>query len=235
MVLFCQMDVTGRTEEEPAAERLVNNILRYAQAWKPKARRTAVYTGGEEGRAWLEAAGIHAADVPPPGEDVLMIRPDDDGQGLCLELGSAPAKATMRRGEHIAAWFPAQPASSALAGVAPADVYNRDPREIPLVSGGAEVLGDGVLAVSTNVVFYQMPPFAYQETDEKHFNQRRSFERSSFALSRLLGNMGVSGETPLLERFGRPVGVNTKEARWDEGLYLLKAVEWDDPYRFFGW
>ena len=35
MVLFCQMDVTGRTEADPAAETLVRNLLRYVSDWKP--------------------------------------------------------------------------------------------------------------------------------------------------------------------------------------------------------
>ncbi len=39
MVLFCQMDVTGRTESDPAADLLVRNILRYVAAWKPVSRR----------------------------------------------------------------------------------------------------------------------------------------------------------------------------------------------------
>ena len=69
------------------------------------------------------------------------------------------------------------------------------------------------------------------------FNQRRTFERTSFALSRLLGNFGVSGSTPLLERFGGPVksGHDAAVGRWLEGLYLTQPTEWDDPYRFFGW
>ena len=36
----------------------------------------------------------------------------------------------------------------------------------------------------------------------KCFNLRRAFGRTSFAVSRRLGNLGVSGSTPLLERFG---------------------------------
>ena len=39
---------------------------------------------------------------------------------------------------------------SLLAGIGPADVHNRDPREIPLVSGGAAVLGNGSLAKASN-------------------------------------------------------------------------------------
>ena len=62
MVLFCQMDVTARTESEPAAETLVGNILRYVQTWRPSPRRT----GGMRRRslaalAWLTACGIEAA------------------------------------------------------------------------------------------------------------------------------------------------------------------------------
>ena len=37
LVLFCQMDVTGRTEQDPAAETLARNILQYVAAWKPAA------------------------------------------------------------------------------------------------------------------------------------------------------------------------------------------------------
>ena len=39
MILFCQMDVSGRTEQEPAAEHLLRNILRYGSQWKPSERR----------------------------------------------------------------------------------------------------------------------------------------------------------------------------------------------------
>jgi hypothetical protein len=42
----------------------------------------------------------------------------------------------------------------------------------------------------------------------EQFNLRRTFGRTSFAVSRLLGNLGVSGSTPLLERFGDPVGAS---------------------------
>ena len=58
MVLFCQMDVTGRTESDPAAETLARNMLEYAAAWKPAPRRTAVYVGDPAWKSHLESAGI---------------------------------------------------------------------------------------------------------------------------------------------------------------------------------
>ena len=70
LVLFCQMDVTARTESDPAAETLACNILRYVDAWRPASRRTAVYAGEPAGLDWLTACGIrrHPTNVsrPPP-------------------------------------------------------------------------------------------------------------------------------------------------------------------------
>jgi hypothetical protein len=40
----------------------------------------------------------------------------------------------------------------------------------------------------------------------EQLNLRRTYRRSSFALARLLANMGVSAPTPLLARFSTPVG-----------------------------
>jgi hypothetical protein len=36
MVLFCQLDMTGRTDRDPVAARLIGRIIDYASAWKPK-------------------------------------------------------------------------------------------------------------------------------------------------------------------------------------------------------
>jgi hypothetical protein len=40
----------------------------------------------------------------------------------------------------------------------------------------------------------------------EYLNLRRTFARTPFAASRLLGSLGVSDPTPLLESFGEPVG-----------------------------
>jgi len=175
------------------------------------------------------------------------------GRVLALGLDEAeansflPTKVTMETAEHIAASFLPFSANSPLAGVAPADVHNRDPRTLPLVTGGATPYGDGVLAVSSNVIFYQLPPFQVSKVmgalsstanhGPEQFNRRRTFQRASFAVSRLLGNLGVSGSTPLLQRFGDPVvgSSGPSPGRWLDGLYLTQPTEWDDPYRFFGW
>ena len=72
---------------------------------------------------------------------------------------------------------------------------------MPLVIEGATIIGDGALATmeGMNVVFCQLAPWQW-EGDSKP-NIKRTYRRVSFLASRLLANMGVHGETPLLARF----------------------------------
>ncbi len=260
MVLFCQADVTGRTEADPAADALARNILRYVSDWKPAPRRKAVYVGDPAGRSYLESAGLSLAPYEAgklSGDQVLIVGPggrqelrDDEGTildwleagGHVLALGLDERDADaflafdvgMQKAEHIAAYFGPFGAGSALAGVSPAEVHNRDPRELPLVSAGATVVGDGVLATAQDgaVVFCQLAPWQFDYSGER-MNVKRTFRRVSCLVARLLANMGTAGQTPLLDHLSRPVAEG--ETRWLDGLYLDNPEEWDDPYRFFRW
>jgi hypothetical protein len=285
LVVFCQMDVTGRTESEPAADALIRDLLCHVSDRSPSPRREAVYVGDPAGKSHLEAMGVspapfetgslsphqvlivgpgggkvladHAtavADWIKAGGNVLAIGLDEADTGAWL-----PFQVAMKKAEHIATYFPRE-MDPLLAGVGPADVHNRDPRQVPLVVVGARVVGDGVLARAehTNVVFCQLAPWQF-EGPQAHL--RRTHRRVSFLVSRLLANLGVAGSTPLLDRFHRPVGGSLKaeglgdgspvagrthrqaalddatqdEKRWLDGLYLDHPQEWDDPYRFFRW
>ena len=229
MVLFCQMDVTGRTEGDPAAETLARNVIDYVSAWKPSPRRKAVYVGDAVGKRHLEAMGISPSSYRGENladDEVLVVGPtggrelaqhsaaiadwlERGGHVLALGLDQQeantflPQKVEMRKGEHIAAYFEPFGIDSLLAGVGPADVHNPAPRKLPLVSGETAV-GNGALgtAKGANVVFCQLGPYTIG-TQQR--NIRRAHRRTSFLLARLLANMGVAGSTPLLERFSTPV------------------------------
>jgi beta-galactosidase len=266
MILFCQLDVTGRSERDPAADRLAMNLLRYAAAWKPAAVRKARYAGDAAGAKALQAAGFAVApyDGALAADEVLVVAPGagtqlagkkaaigswlgSGGRMLAIaldqtEANTLPVPVTMQPGEHICAAFEAVGMDSPFMGVAPADTMNRDPRELPLVSGGARGVGNGVLAAAQDgkVVFCQLAPwtFDYQRPPvgpdaPPLMNLKRTFRRTSVLLARLLGNMGVAAETPVLARFRQPAKPDDK--RWLDGLYLDEPEEWDDPYRFFRW
>jgi hypothetical protein len=261
MVLFCQVDVSGRTDPDPAAVVLTRNILDYVSAWKPSPRRKILYVGEPAGRKHLERAGfspevygrakLTAASVlivgPGGGRalaaDARAVAEWLKGGGHLLALGLdgseagafLPFKVVTTKQEHIAAYFEPPGRDSLLAGVGPADVHNRDPREMPQVRGGAAVVGNGVLARvdKLNVVFCQLVPWQFDP--DKLMNLKRTFRRTSCLVTRLAANMGAEASTPLLERFRSPVAAGKARRRWLDGLYLDVPGEWDDPYRFFRW
>jgi beta-galactosidase len=255
-VLFCQMDVTGRTETDPAAERLLANLLAHVIAWKPSPARSAVYAGDAAGKDFLNKAGITATDYARgvlAADRVLIVGPGggeklagDDAAikrwtlagGRLVAIGldekdAAPLNVTLKKSEHIATVFEPFGLFSPLAGIGPADVYNRDPRPIPLVTDGAKVVGDGVLAIGGGAVFCQLAPWNFDYA--KQYDLKRTFRRAAFTLSRLLANAGVRGETPLLARFSSPMDPKKPEKRWLDGFYMDAPEEMDDPYRFFRW
>ena len=261
MMLFCQMDVTGRTEDDPAAMSLVRNALGYVSAWKPPARRRVIYVGDSAGRRHLESMGIslisydagnlstHQVLVVGPGggrrlaRDTAAIADWLKAGGNLAAIGLdeqqvnafLPSEVRMKESEHISAYFEPFSFNSLFAGIGPADIHSREPRKIPLISAGAIIVGDGVLARAKglNIAFCQLAP--WQFSNEKPQNVKRTFRRTSYLLSRLLANMGVAGSTPILDRFDSPVDVSKDEKRWLDGLYLDVPEEWDDPYRFFRW
>jgi hypothetical protein len=262
LVVFCQLDVTSRTQPEPTAETIVRNLIQYVTAWTAPPARKAIYVGSDKGRDFLQSLGVpaeayeggnlrpdqvlvvgHGAARQIPNRSAGLVEALKAGGhllGIGLDQDDAnawlPTPIGMRKGEHISAFFEAFGSNSPFRGISPADVHNRDPRELPLVSTGAQVVGDGVLANldGMDVVFCQLEPWQFEQPSSQ-LNLRRTFRRTAFLVSRLLANMGVSGVTPLLDRFHKPVLADNPEHRWREGFYLDKPQEWDDPYRFFRW
>src|SRR5262249_17969439 len=147
----------------------------------------AVYVGDPVGKAHLEASGFSLGALTggvPPATGVLVVGPGgvqrlvghdignwlrSGGRLLAIGLNKAEAdsllenRMQMKNADHIAAYFRPADKDTWLAGVAPADVHNRDPRELPLVTGGAEVVGDGVLAHAQGLdaTFCQLVPWQF--------------------------------------------------------------------------
>lgn len=260
MILFCQLDVTGRTQADAAGERLARNVLEYVGNYKPAPIRKAQYAGEAAGKAYLDKTGIpvDSYDGGKLGENEVLIVGPGGGQTLAasapaiaefLKAGGhvvaigldqsdaqfLPFKIATKKTEYITTIFEPFPMTSPLAGVGPADLDNRDPRDLPLINSGGKIVGNGVLctADNANVVFCQLVPWQFE--DEKQYNLKRTYRRASYAVVRLLANAGVAGPTPVLARFAGPVAGGTAEQRWLDGLYIDKPEEWDDPYRFFCW
>lgn len=259
LVVFCQLDVSGRTEAEPAAERFAAQLVAHVTAWRPAPRRAVAYAGSDEGRRHLEAAGFNVSSYRGgslPGDRLLVLGPGagsalrggaaDLGRflqagGRIAGLGLGPADALvlpvpglkLENGELLAPALAPFPAGSPFAGIGPADLHDRDPRLAPLVVSGAG-FARGVIAsaASERVALLQLVPWG----DARRLQQfRANFRRHAYATSRLLANLGAEARTPLLEHLARPVASPAVDKRWLRGLYLDVPEEWDDPYRFFRW
>ena len=209
MILFCQMDINGRTESDPAAETLLHNILEYVAGWKGTPRRAVRYEGDPAGAEYLKSAGVSLSDQ---GE-------------LIAKFGLAAGEPR----EHIAAWFEPFGPASPFAGISPADLHNRDPRQIAQIPGG--VCG-GLLAVEGSTVQCQLAPWQFDYIGAR-MNLKRTYRNFARLTARLLGNLGADMRTPILRRFSTPP--KPDEQRYLTGLYMDKPEEWDDPYRFFRW
>lgn len=266
VVLFCQLDVTGRTEAEPAADAVVLNVFRYTATWKPASYRQALYAGEPAGNEFLKSIGLdpktYERGQALPSDAVLIIGPgggeklSNDASAIAQFLHQGgrlvgiglnqqdtdailTSKIAMKRGEHICAFFETQSVGSPLAGIGPGDVESRAPLTLPMVTGGATIVGDGVLAFGPldakqpSVVLCQLTPWHLDY--ENNYGLKRTYRRASFAVNRLLANLGVAGSTPLLERIKTPVPAARAEKRWLNSFYLDVPQEWDDPYRFFRW
>ena len=261
MVLFCQVDITGRTDTDPAAEIMARNIISYVAGWKPGLNRQALYTGDPAGKTYLEKSSIPVKDYTGgklSPEQVLLVGPQSGqiltknikfinkwikagGQMITIGLDQPEVSILfpgiqLKKAEHIAAYFKPFEILSPFAGIAPADVHNRAPRELSLVVSGVTVVGNGVIAKAdgAGIILCQLVPWQLDYSKEQH-NIKQTFRRSAFVLNRLLGNLGVASSTDFLSRFNSPADKGKEEKRWLTGLYLDVPEEWDDPYRFFRW
>ena len=259
-IFFCQMDVTGRTENDPVADALVKRLLTAAALHTSPPHRNTFYLGEAAGLAHLQAAGIAAKPFlarDATAHDLLVLGPGSPpkdpaeaakikewvkqgGHVLAVGLEQAEAEALlpfpvkMQPGEYIEGALGDGELPAVFRGIGPAELYNRDPRKLPLVAEGARTFARGVLAVSKDesVVFCQFVPWQFDAVAPA--NCKRTHRQASILLSRLLANLGAVSTPPVLERFQKPA-VNAEGGRWLTGFYLDQADEWDDPYRHFRW
>lgn len=253
-VIFCQLDVTGRTAVEPVADRLVVSLLDYMDRAKPEAKRAVVCLGdacetlarelgaakSSPGAGSSGASGrllvVSGQAVAPQG----LFQGIEQGMNvLCLGMS----------GEELKSWCP-EPVETVrtnacftrieklppeLNGLCNADWawHGRVSFDALAVPEGERASASPALRVlrhgKGSVVLWQAPPWMI---DEKAKPYLRTSKRHANALAaRLLGNLGAAfGVTPLGERFAVPV-----EQAWLKSYYLDTPVPEDDPYRYYRW
>jgi len=233
-VVFCQMDVTARTDAEPAAARLVRNLVEYCSRPASAEARTTYYAGAPEGKATLRTLGVAARDYTGQrlgARDVLVLGPGAEGPereslldavrgGLNVlllantqaDLERAPVDVRSELKTVVNSPLHLPVADRAFDGLSNAELHFRDFVELPVLSGVPVADAEGLLAAvgvgRGKVVFCQVAPWMF---DPARFNHdRMTYRRTCFLLARVLANLGTAAETPLLTYWHRPAFVAPK-------------------------
>jgi hypothetical protein len=253
-VIFCQLDVTGRTESNPVSDRLVVNLLGYLGRAQPEAKRATVCLGGGACEELVRQLGVVTRTAGGEGSRgagrLLVAGPGATApQGLAqaIEQGLNVVCLGMT-GEELKAWCPVpvetvktnacfmriEKAPQELDGLSNADWawHGRMSFEALTAPANERASASSALRVIRHgkgcVVVWQVPPWAI---DEKSKPYLRTSKRHANALAaRLLANLGAEFRTPLGERFAMPV-----EQAWLKSYYLDTPEPGDDPYRYYRW
>lgn len=252
--IFCQLDVTGRTVNDPVADRLVVNLLNYLDRAQVEPPRVTVCLGGGACVDLLQQLGVVTAPAGAAvayGPGTLLVA----GPGAVAPQGLAQAVAAGLNvvclgmtGAELQAWCPVPIATvktnacfarianppAELNGLCNADWYWHGRMQFDaLVVPEAEKLAmNGALRVVRHgqgcVVVWQVPPWAIDENAKPYL--RTSKRRADALAARLLANLGAGFRSPLAERLATPV-----EQAWLKSYYLDVPLATDDPYRYYRW
>ena len=235
-VTFCQMDVTGRTVDDPAADELVKALVADARTPLPGTRRAlplglqAYRTGGQSRSPWmLEHDRSKDSKLLYYVTDGAADMPADFHENV---RSGATALLCGLSAEEVAKWSPVPLAVAQTNGC----YYSRVESLPPELNGlsnadwawhGAmdfaaftDAAADGNNAIRVvrhgkgRLVFWQVPPWRID--DERRPYLRTSKRRAEAMLSRLMGNLGF------LRGPGRV-------------LYADIPCASDDPYRYYHW
>lgn len=241
-VIFCQLDVTGRTQDDPAAQMLCANLLQYLDNVRPSPSRKTCLAGDERAGELLRQLGIATgAALPslPENKSLLVLGPGAAappdlrkqveaglnvlGLGLgqqdlerllpgVVRCRTVPAVSTL-----VQRFDPA-----AFAGVSNAELHWRTRPTIAALQAVSEQSNEALCTLTLGagqVVLCQAAPWMFDYA--KHPYLRTTYRRNVLLVARLLYNLGAACETP------------TIAAPTDRYLQLPQAE--DDPYRYYRW
>lgn len=207
-VVFCQLDVTARTAEEPAADHLVCGLISYlaSNATTPPGGRLLAAVSARAD-SYLRRLGFDPVPLPgsvPAAGDVALIEAGMGVDAVALRhagvavlavgcdagaLAKMGVAATIVPGEYLGRRFTSTEA--AFLGVGSALVHLRRPWRGPLLEGAAHPL---LGRADDGTVLLQVAPWDWDDPAALHL--RRSRLNLGRLLSTLLGNLGCAVRGP---------------------------------------
>lgn len=253
-IIFCQLDVTGRTQNDPAAENLTIQLINDLHNTRTLHVASVFYDGDQTGGKLLDTLGVRYTPYQgqPLDADALLVvgagashlsnitAQVQNGASL-LALGVtqqqmdqlAPGLVTLKRQRTVPAPLPPNN-EPILRAVSNAEVFWRD---LPILNAitSASGVGNDALRIwnlgKGRIVLCQATPDLFD--GQKDAYVRTTYRRNLFLVSRLLHNLGATSQCPLVALLTQPPADNTSP--WLSSYYFQIPVSQDDPYRFYPW
>ncbi|WP_303056023.1 glycoside hydrolase family 2 TIM barrel-domain containing protein [Victivallis vadensis] len=219
-ILFCQLEISARTVQDPQAEQTLAKALRYLDDTSPAPVRKVWYSGNEKLRTQLEQTGVVCEKIDPAklsSGDLLVLGPGEAVPGnlrrriqgglnvlACgltgAELSRFVPEVNASPGEWMSDWVDGLGERPEYRGIGNAELHFRYPLRFdgfPKDSTGGISLnsiriGRGIL------VMMQLPPWRF---DRKVHATRTTARRADFLLMRLLANLGAEFRTGFFAMF----------------------------------
>ncbi|HBC86087.1 MAG TPA: hypothetical protein DCZ94_03945 [Lentisphaeria bacterium] len=227
-IIFCQLDVSGRTENDPVASNIVKNIFKYMDTAKPVQARKVLYAGDARGSKLLEDLGVKfavlkdgekpSADsllVAGPGANVLNLKEALSSGTNMLGLGLdektissiLPDTAKMNKFTGYSSLVKDLSAGE-FSGISNSELHWRGKLSFDgfaeKTDSSCDMLRSFRIGKGT-AVLCQVAPWDIDYVKKPY--QRPTYRRDCFLVSRLLANLGAAAESPLLANFARvPAG-----------------------------
>ncbi len=223
-VIFCQLDVSGRTENDPVATNIVRNIFKYLDTVKTEKTRDVCYAGDSKGAELLKGLGAKFAVLKdgekPAAGSLLVVGPGakpgslketvDSGVNL-LGLGldektissMLPDTVKMAKFSGYSSLIKDLSAPE-FTGISNSELHWRGKFEFDGLAETGDTSNDMLKSFKIGkgtVVLCQMAPWDIDYVKKPY--QRTSYRRNCFLVSRLLTNLGAATESQLLANFAR--------------------------------
>ena len=239
--IWCTLDLEDHADEDPAAARLLTQIITYAQSapLRPRAQGV-ILIGDDTDAANADAIGLNylrLEKIEPSAKLTIVgsnaaIDPAD--LEACLNAGGKilfmPRKSPeLALGVKLAQVkdFPGSlqvPAWPESAGLSPSDLRFRANADTWLIQSGGDIGAAGLLCRLTLgrgvAIFCQLDPDALDADNRTYFRYTRW--RQTRAITQILANMGAAFDMD--HRFFRPVPPETVESIPLDDLWRAKTV-----------
>ena len=226
VIVFCQMDVSSRTESEPAATQLVRNLVSYLDQAKVIADKTVYYAGNHKDSELLKQLGITFSpytNQPLTANSLLVVGPQaslktnltdlvkNGANAICLGLNAneinklMPQTLKVKNSTESSAMIE-DFSTPEFKGISNSELYWRAKMPIAAIQDTDKFANKALKKITSGkgtIILSQLAPWKIDYHKRPYL--RTTYRRNLFLTSRLLANSGAAFNTVLRSNSTNPL------------------------------